>query len=72
MQDINRVFSDYLEHLDYIVDAMDNTYRNINAMPLVAYTKHAINIIEGKVRICGFLVWFGLVWFICSFIQSHM
>jgi len=72
MQDIRRVFSDYLEYLDYIVDAMDNMYRNINAMPLVAYTKHAMNIIEEKVRICGFLVWFGLVWFICSSIQSHM
>jgi len=56
------VFSDYLEYLDYIIDAMDNMYRNINAMPLVAYTKHAINIIEEKVRICGFLVWFGLVY----------
>jgi hypothetical protein len=60
MQDIHRMFSDYLEYLDYIIDAMDNMYRNINAMPLVAYTKHAMNIIEGKVRICGFLVWFGL------------
>jgi hypothetical protein len=29
--------------------------RNINALPLVAYTKHAMNIIEEKVRICGFL-----------------
>ena len=61
-QDIHKVFSDYLEYLDYIIDAMDNMYRNINAMPLVAYTKHAINIIEEKVRICGFLVWFGLVY----------
>jgi tRNA A37 threonylcarbamoyladenosine dehydratase len=48
------MFSDYLEHLDYIIDAMDNMYRNINAMPLVAYTKHAMNTIEKKVRICGF------------------
>jgi len=72
MQDIHKVFSDYLEYLDYIIDAMDNMHRNINAMPLVAYTKHAINIIEGKVRICEFLVWFALVWFICSCIQSHM
>lgn len=55
MQDIHRVFSDYLEYLDYIIDAMDNTYRNINAMPLVAYTKHAMNIIEEKVSIYGFL-----------------
>lgn len=53
-QDIHRMFSDYLEHLDYIIDAMDNMYRNINAMPLVAYTKHAMNTIEKKVRICGF------------------
>ena len=59
MQDIRRVFSDYLEYLNYIIDAMDNTYRNINAMPLVAYTKYAMNIIEEKVRICGylFLLW---------------
>jgi hypothetical protein len=59
MQDIRRVFSDYLEYLNYIIDAMDNMYRNINAMPLVAYTKYAMNIIEEKVRICGylFLLW---------------
>jgi hypothetical protein len=69
MQDIRRVFSDYLEYLDYTVDAMDNMYRNINAMPLVAYTKHAMNIIEEKVRICGFLVWFGMVYL---FIHSVM
>jgi len=56
MQDIHKVFSDYLEYLDYIRDSMDNMYENTNAMPLVAYTKHAINIIEEKVRICGFLV----------------
>lgn len=62
MQDIHRVFSDYLGYLDYIIDAMDNMYRNINAMPLVAYTKHAMNIMEEKVRICGFLLWFGLVY----------
>jgi len=60
MQDIHKVFPDYLEYLDYIMDAMDNMNRNINAMPLVAYTKHAINIMEEKVRICEFLVWFGL------------
>jgi len=72
MHDIHRVFSDYLDYLDYIIDAMDNMYRNINAMPLVAYTKHAMNIIEEKVRICGFLFWIALVWFICSSIQSHM
>jgi hypothetical protein len=55
MQDIHRVLSDYFEYLDNITDAMENMYRNINAMPLVAYTKHAMNIIEEKVRICGSL-----------------
>jgi hypothetical protein len=56
MKDINRVFSDYLEYLNYTIDALDNMYRHINAMPSVTYTKHALNILEQKVRICGLLL----------------
>jgi hypothetical protein len=50
MQDIRRVFADYLEYVNYIIDAMNNMYRNINAIPLIAYTKHAVNIVYEKVR----------------------
>jgi hypothetical protein len=51
MQDIRRVFGSYLEYVNYITDAMNNIYRNINAMPLIAYSKHAMNIVLEKVRI---------------------
>jgi hypothetical protein len=55
MQDTRRVFGSYLEYVKYITDAMHNVYRNINAMPLIAYSKHAMNIVHEKVSIFGFL-----------------
>jgi hypothetical protein len=51
MQDIQRVFADYLEYVNCITDAMNNMYKNINAIPVIAYTKHAMNIVNEKVRI---------------------
>jgi hypothetical protein len=72
MQDIHRVFSDYLEYLDYIIDAMDNMHRNINAMPLVAYTKHAMNIIEEKVRIWIFILTIDRLIIIEDYVTLHL
>ncbi|PNF19502.1 hypothetical protein B7P43_G02340 [Cryptotermes secundus] len=50
MQDIQRVFGSYLEYVKYITDAMNNVYSNINAMPLIAYSKHAMNIAHEKAK----------------------
>jgi hypothetical protein len=55
MQDIQRVFGSYLEYVQYITDALNNIYKNINAMPLIAYSKHAMNTVHEKVRYYGFL-----------------
>lgn len=51
MQDIRRVFADYLEYVNCITDAMNNMYKHINSLPLIAYTKHAMNTVYEKVRI---------------------
>jgi hypothetical protein len=55
MQDIRRVFGNYLECVKHVINAINNAYRNINAMPLIAYSKHAVNIVHEKVSIFGFL-----------------
>jgi hypothetical protein len=54
MQDIRRVFADYMEYVNYLIDAMNNMYEYFNAMPLIAYTKHVMNTVSEKVRIYGF------------------
>jgi hypothetical protein len=55
MQDIQRIFGSYLDYVQYITNAMDNMYKNINTMPLIAYSKQAMGIVYEKVRIFGFL-----------------
>lgn len=55
MKDIRRVFGSYLEYVKYVRDAMNNVYRNINAMPLIAYSKRAMNIVHEKVSVFEFL-----------------
>lgn len=50
MHDIQRVCADYLDYINYVTNTVNDIYKHINAMPLIAYTRHAANLVYEKAR----------------------